>query len=387
VTELISCPDCGHHVSPRASTCPSCGNPLDAGRVPAEPRQLAPSSPRVAATCSRALFAFAVTCFLFPFVTISCDRTRVATLSGSELSVGTTVSTRNISGAQETQRLPPEPLMALVLAGGIAAFVVASVRGGAALAAVIGGASAAAGLVFKSRLDGQVAAQGLPLLHVDYEPAFWATLASLAIGGATSLYAAFERDDRAPEVVLRVTTGIGAVAILCTVGISGLSLAKFIEAGNKAQSVPAPPPQTTSPPTSLRESRPSASRSTRREGPINVSLSPRPSSLAIAPGDKADVVWEFRNASASAVSITSRRGTYRTSDGEVLSSPVGPYSNNIFIPGHASATWTDNVYLPPNIADTASARGSEVVELFEEFEGKSVDGQRVSCSAVLHITR
>ncbi|MFI5105447.1 MAG: hypothetical protein ACHP79_11020, partial [Terriglobales bacterium] len=59
---------------------------------------------------SPALFIVTTLCFLLPFVTVSCNGTKVASFSGVELATGTTVEQPQMFGPAQKKSVGAEPL-------------------------------------------------------------------------------------------------------------------------------------------------------------------------------------------------------------------------------------------------------------------------------------
>jgi PKD repeat protein len=108
-----------------------------------------------------------------------------------------------------------------------------------------------------------------------------------------------------------------------------------------------------------------------------------PSAVTISSGGYQQVTWRFRETNGVGVTITSRTAIFKSPTGQQLSGVIGPYSNDIHVPGNGMADWTDNVYLPPSVADTARAGGWNSINLEETFYGLDDNNNRVSATAVL----
>jgi hypothetical protein len=75
-----------------------------------------PAAP--ALTSARAVplsFAAIIVCFFFTFVTISCQGTRVAGITGMQLVTGTQLSSKDMMGSDEKRKLDSEPRAMLAL--------------------------------------------------------------------------------------------------------------------------------------------------------------------------------------------------------------------------------------------------------------------------------
>ena len=130
-------------------------------------------------------FVLALLCFLFPFITISCQGVKAVSLTGLQLAAGTTIEQRDpITGNAQQQRIPAETSILLVLlctmaAGGLC---FAPGRNGILLPALAGAAGFLLMLVAKSHFDTQTLEQGHGLLAVGYEMGFTLTCLLLSAG-------------------------------------------------------------------------------------------------------------------------------------------------------------------------------------------------------------
>ncbi len=117
---------------------------------------------------------------------------------------------------------------------------------------------------------------------------------------------------------------------------------------------------------------------------LSASVTPNP--LLMDSGEYRAVTYTFGESGGTAVHLTQREALFTLPDGvTALSSPIGPYSNDINIPGGGSAQWTDNIYLPPDVVSNAAAYDATAVLLRTTFSGVDEFNRPVSVAADLQI--
>lgn len=123
---------------------------------------------------SPVLFVVTVLCFLLPFVTVSCNGTKVATLSGTELAFGTTIEQPQIFGqARVKQRTDVEPVATIAFLIAIAGIVVGFLAARVPLASAITGALGALFLlILMSKLSSDVGKQAQGVFQIEYGAGF-----------------------------------------------------------------------------------------------------------------------------------------------------------------------------------------------------------------------
>jgi len=120
-------------------------------------------------TIRLAPYILALLCFLLPFVEVSCQGQKLASLSGFQLAMGTTVDVPDpISGQAKSQRLNDEPGIAWAFWLTVCALVLAlSSFKKMKLWAALGGAGAFVSmLVAKSHMDKEILTQGGGLVSI-----------------------------------------------------------------------------------------------------------------------------------------------------------------------------------------------------------------------------
>lgn len=93
--DIYRCPRCRSDLQPQAAFCDRCGASLRA--APQRPTRLTP--------LSTATYGLALLCFFLPFLTLSCQNTKIVTLTGFQLVTGVTVK----SEAGQTWSIPGQP--------------------------------------------------------------------------------------------------------------------------------------------------------------------------------------------------------------------------------------------------------------------------------------
>ena len=132
---------------------------------------------------SAALFGVILFCFFLPFIDVTCNGLKAASVTGFQMVTGATV---------EKQKVEAEPLAILVFVAAIAGLGLSFLkRRNATIAAATSGA---VGLIFmlllKFKLDGyalRAVKEGRGMIGVEYNIAFWVSallfLASAGLGG------------------------------------------------------------------------------------------------------------------------------------------------------------------------------------------------------------
>jgi hypothetical protein len=118
---------------------------------------------------SPVLFIVTVLCFLLPFVTVSCNGQKIATLSGTELAFGTTIEQPQIYGPSVKKRTDAEPVATIAFLIAIAGIAVGFLAARVPLAsAITGGLGALFLLVLMGKLDSDVGKQAQGVLQIEY---------------------------------------------------------------------------------------------------------------------------------------------------------------------------------------------------------------------------
>jgi len=160
---------------------------MDTPSVPAESPSTPPPPPPAASTPASGAtqwargvplsFGAVIICFFFSFVNLSCQGTRLASLTGIQLATGTQIGggTDMFGGQQQKKDVKPEPLAALALAAAVGGLLLSF--GGAKtriLTVIAGAAGAVLLLMLKMKIDRDLTkmAEGQGLIQVSYGAAF-----------------------------------------------------------------------------------------------------------------------------------------------------------------------------------------------------------------------
>jgi len=121
-------------------------------------------------------------------------------------------------------------------------------------------------------------------------------------------------------------------------------------------------------------------------GPLpDLSAWASPDPVMMEAGEYRQITYHFSESAGTSVHITSRTALFTTLTGTPLSGQIGPYANDINVPANGTASWVDNVYLPPDVVDAASQAGVSSVVLHTTFSGNDAYGRSVSVEATLQI--
>jgi len=120
-------------------------------------------------------------------------------------------------------------------------------------------------------------------------------------------------------------------------------------------------------------------------GVAKVAVAVSPASVVISPGGYHMVTYTFRETGGCEVHLLERTVQFFTPGGEPLTPESGRVAQNITVPGRGETSWVDNIYLPPEVASQAKARGLSEVVLRARFYGHDCSNNQVSVSADLRI--
>src|SRR4029077_1026171 len=99
---------------------------MDSSTIAAPPvsdRGTSAGAPREHSRALPLTYGAIVVCFFFTFINISCQGQRVASLSGLQLALGTTIETQTMFGGPEKKKVPAEPLVTGALIAAVAGFI------------------------------------------------------------------------------------------------------------------------------------------------------------------------------------------------------------------------------------------------------------------------
>ena len=126
---------------------------------------------------SPVLFLVTVLCFLLPFITVSCNGQKIASLSGTELAFGSSVEQPSpFGGATAKRHVDAKPLATMAflcaIAGIAVGFLVARMP---LVSAIVGAAGAGFLLILTSTVTGDAGRQAVGL-EIDYGAGFYLSL-------------------------------------------------------------------------------------------------------------------------------------------------------------------------------------------------------------------
>ena len=126
---------------------------------------------------SPALFLLALMCFALPWMHVSCQGQRIATLTGIQMVTGTTIQQQGMGmfGQRKAQKIPPEPFAIIVCIITVIGLVMGFIRG--RTSSMFSGAAGAIAcillLILKTKIETDAFRESQGLLHVDYAIGFW----------------------------------------------------------------------------------------------------------------------------------------------------------------------------------------------------------------------
>jgi hypothetical protein len=142
---------------------------------------------------SPVIFILATVCFLLPFVTVSCNGQKVASLTGVELATGTTVEQPQVFGPAQKKRVGAEPLATLAALCALAGIGLSFLGSRLAIApAVSGTAGALFLLLLQSKLNSDMSKEVQGAFRLDWEVGFVLVLLFFIAGAAWNFYQFFE---------------------------------------------------------------------------------------------------------------------------------------------------------------------------------------------------
>lgn len=142
---------------------------------------------------SPALFIVTTLCFLFPFVTVSCNGQKVATFSGVQLATGTTVEQPQVFGPPQKKSVGAEPLATVAGLCALAGLVLSFLGIRLAIApAISGSVGALLLLLLQSKLNSDMTKQAQGMFRLDWEAGYVLSLVFFIAAAAWSFYLFFQ---------------------------------------------------------------------------------------------------------------------------------------------------------------------------------------------------
>jgi zinc ribbon protein len=123
---------------------------------------------------SPVLFLVTVLCFLLPFITVSCNGQKIASLSGTELAFGSTVEQPQMFGGGTAKRhFDAEPMATIAFLCAIAGIAVGLLVARMPLvSAIVGAVGTLFLLILMGKVSGDAGKQAQGLLEIDYGAGF-----------------------------------------------------------------------------------------------------------------------------------------------------------------------------------------------------------------------
>ena len=127
---------------------------------------------------SPALFGFALICFLLPFVNLTCQGSKVATLTGLQLVAGGKMEVPSMGGGKQYQKFNGEPMALVAFLCGLAGVGLSLLMGNKnnAIPAVAGVLGVIFLFILKSKIDNDLLKNSGGVVHADYAMGFYFVL-------------------------------------------------------------------------------------------------------------------------------------------------------------------------------------------------------------------
>src|SRR5580765_5288269 len=143
---------------------------------------------------SPVLFVITTLCFLFPFVTVSCNGQKVVTFSGVELATGTTVEQPQVFGPPQKRHQGAQPLATVAALCALAGVGLCFLGLRLAIAPAISGALGALSLLFlQFKLNGDLTKEARSdMFRLDWEAGYILALVFFVVAAAWNFYVFFQ---------------------------------------------------------------------------------------------------------------------------------------------------------------------------------------------------
>ena len=175
------------------------------------------------------IFALSTLCFLLPFVTVSCNGQKVASLTGVELATGTTVEQPQVFGPAQKKRVGAEPLATLAALCAIAGIGLSFLGSRLAIAPAVSGAAGALFLLLlQSKLNSDMSKEVQGAFRLDWEVGFVLVLLFFVAGAAWNSYQFFQSKK------LVAAPGVSPPAMANAAAAPGSGAASFCTSCGKA---------------------------------------------------------------------------------------------------------------------------------------------------------
>lgn len=127
---------------------------------------------------SPAIFIIILICFFLPFINITCQGEKVATLTGIQLVTGTTIEQPSMFGAKgKTKKVEGELMALLAFISAIVGLILSFLKNRkiSLAIAIVGGVGLLFLLLLKNKLDNDMLREGQGMLQLEYSIGFWLT--------------------------------------------------------------------------------------------------------------------------------------------------------------------------------------------------------------------
>jgi hypothetical protein len=137
---------------------------------------------------SSSLYLLILICFFLPFLSVSCQKQEVVTVTGIDLATGKDLPGENILWSGE-HAVPPQPwaVATLVLALAGAAAGLLKRKAGAFWGILLGLSGMISLFLLKNKMDGELIRYSKLLFKVQYEPWYWTALILFGLAALSNL--------------------------------------------------------------------------------------------------------------------------------------------------------------------------------------------------------
>jgi len=147
---------------------------------------------------SPGLFGITLICFFLPFITVSCQRQEIISLTGVQLATGTNIQPPSFPGIDaKPQKIPAEPLVGLAIFSSLLGLGTSFMKAkkSAIAPAGFGTTSLILLLMLKSKIDDEIIKQGQGLILVSYGLGFWLAFFILVLTTVLNVYNLLDEKD------------------------------------------------------------------------------------------------------------------------------------------------------------------------------------------------
>ena len=146
---------------------------------------------------SSSLYLLILICFFLPFVSVSCQKQEVVTVTGLDLATGKSLPRENIFWSGE-RAVPPQPLavaaLILTLAGAAAGLLKG--KTGAFGGILLGLSGMITLFLLKNKMDSELVRYSKLFFAVKYEPWYWTALILFGLAALSNLVGMIARSGK-----------------------------------------------------------------------------------------------------------------------------------------------------------------------------------------------